>query len=50
MGMFAFRRMHERNEAAAKVVASALVSKPEIEKESKPKVRRRTVKPKLEQI
>ena len=47
MGLFAFRRLREK-EAASSEVASLSIAEPTIQEEPKPK-RRRTVKPKLEQ-
>ena len=50
MGLFAFRRMRER-EAVSNEAASLSIAEPKLSKEPKPKQRRRrTVKPKLEQV
>ena len=50
MGLFAFRRMRER-EAVSSEAASLPIAEPKLSEEPKPKQRRRrTVKPKLEQV
>ena len=49
MGMFAFRRMRDR-EAASNEAASLSIAEPKIEEQPKPKRARRSVKPKPEQV
>ena len=49
MGLFAFRRMRDR-EVVSNEAASLSIAEPKIQEEPKPKRRRRTVKPKPEQV
>ena len=49
MGLFAFRRMRDR-EVVSQEATSLSIAEPKIKEEPKPKTRRRTVKPKPEQV
>lgn len=49
MGLFAFRRMRDR-EVVSNEAASLSIAEPKIQEEPKPKRRRRTVKPKPEHV